>query len=124
MYTLRHPRERAAALHFPPGNAKGLEEGAWAGEEGVLVVVEHDDEAVGDDKEDVEGSGKRRLLAPPIVVKSWCMMVPCCCCACVGCIEWAMGLLKLNPDHSKDRGRLIRQSGTRTTRAREQSRDW
>jgi len=77
MYTLRQLRERAAALHLPPGNAKGLEEGAWAGEEGVLVVVKHD-EAVGDDKEDVEGSSKRRLLTPPIVVKSWCMMMPCC----------------------------------------------
>lgn len=79
MYTLRHPRERAAALHLPPANAKGLEEGAfaWAGE-GVLVVVEHD-EAAGD-----EGWGKRArpLLAPPTVVKSWCMMGPYLCCGC------------------------------------------
>lgn len=56
MYTLRHPSERAAALHLPPAkDAKGLEGGTftWAGEEGVLVV-EHD-EVEEDDEEDDEG---------------------------------------------------------------------
>ena len=81
MYTLRHPRERAAALHLPPAKANGLEEGAWwAGEEGVLVVVEHD-EAAGD-VDDEAGWDKRLLLT---VVKSWCMMVPTAVYPCVLC---------------------------------------
>lgn len=77
MYTLRHPRERAAALHLPPANANGLEEGAfaWAGEEGVVLVE------AGQDVEDEEGWDKRRLLllALPTVVNSWCIMLPCDC---------------------------------------------
>ena len=53
---LRHPRDRAAALHLTPANANGLE-GVWAGE--GVQVVEHGEGVLGDN----EDGGERRLLA-------------------------------------------------------------
>lgn len=74
MYTLRHPKERAAALHLPPANAKGLLVGAaWAlagGEVGLLLLVVVIVE---------EAARGGRLLLPPTVVKRWCMAVESSC---------------------------------------------
>jgi len=59
MYTLRHPRDRAAALHLPPANANGLE-GTWAGE-GFIPI-------------EVLGGDERQLLARPTMVKRLCII--------------------------------------------------